>query len=85
MKVAPPIVTPADRAVAVFVAAVKPIDPLPLPLVVVSVIHVADLLALHAHPEGAMIPIVPDPPAAGIDAVDCWSETVHPGDGDAEP
>jgi hypothetical protein len=71
--VTPAIVTPDDRAVGtVFAATVKPTDPFPLPLLApVSVIHVAELFAVHVHPDGAVTTIVPDPPAAGNDAEDC--------------
>jgi hypothetical protein len=62
-----------ERAVVdVFAATVKPTDPFPLPLgAVVNVIQIAELFAVHAHPEGAVTAIVPDPPAAGIEAEDC--------------
>lgn len=74
--------TPPERpAVAVFAATVKPTDPLPLPLAVVSVIHGTVLFAVHGHPAFAVTPIVPEPPAAGVDVDDCCSEMVHEGGG----
>ena len=56
------------RADPGFAAAVKVTDPLPLPdapLVMLS--HDALLVAVHAHPAGAVTPIaVPSPPAAAM-------------------
>ena len=77
----PTFTLPIRAAVPVFGATVKPIDPLPLPLVVVSVIQGTRLFAVHGHPAFVVTPMVPGPPAAGIDVDDCCSEIVHEGAG----
>ena len=82
MNVAPLIFTlPVRDALAVFAATVKPTEPFPLPLVVVSVIQDTVLLAVQGHPALAVTPIVPEPPPAGVEVDDCCSETLHEGAG----
>jgi hypothetical protein len=64
----PAIVSVADLAVVFgLAAAVKAADPLPVPLPVVIVTQLAPLDALHEHPDGAVTPTDPDPPAAETD------------------
>src|SRR6185503_2420697 len=69
VKVTPPAVIVADRAVAaVFAAALNPMVPLADPdPPAVTVSHVALLTAVHEHPVGVVIVIVPVPPAAAND------------------
>ena len=78
VNVAPLIFTlPVREALAVFAATVKPTEPFPLPLVVVSVIQDTVLLAVQGHQAFAVTPIVPEPPPPGIDVDDCCSEMLH--------
>jgi hypothetical protein len=77
---------PTRPVVPVFAATLKPSDPLPLPLAaVVSVIHATVLLAVHGHPGLVVMPTLPGPPAAGIDADGGCSEIVQETGGGAAP
>ena len=59
-----------ERAAPRFGSTRNPTDPFPFPLApVVNEIHVADFVAVHAHPAGAVTPIEPVPPTADSDAL----------------
>ena len=72
VNVWPAIVIVPLRAAPVFAAAVKPTDPLPVPLAPeVTVIHDALLTPVHVQlaVEGVTAIAVPVPPAAAIDSL----------------
>ena len=72
------VMLPTRPVAVVFAATLKPTDPFPLPLpAVVSVIQVTVLFAAHGHPALVVMPTVPEPPPAGIDADNGCSEIVH--------
>ncbi len=66
----PPIVSTPERDVTFgFAAALKLVDPGPLPLVAPVIVSQpgAPLAAVHAHPFGPPTLVVPEPPPAGTD------------------
>ena len=69
MKVRPAIVSvPLRLAVAVFAATLNPAVPGPVPdAPLVTVIHDALVVAVHAQPAPAVTPVLPVPPAAPND------------------
>jgi hypothetical protein len=81
VKVWPPMVTVPLRAPPVFAATFNVTVPLPLPVApLVTVIHVALLVAGRAHPLGAVtVTLTPVVPAAGTAADVGCSDTVHVG------
>ena len=69
VKVAPAMVSvPVRLAIAGFAATLKPAVPEPDPLApLVTVIHVALLVAVHAQPDNVVTALLPVPPAAAND------------------
>jgi hypothetical protein len=69
VKVCPPtVIVPARGVVVVFAATLKVTVPLPDPLApLVTLIQLAPLVAVHAHPAPAVTEIEPLLPKAGTD------------------
>lgn len=87
VNVVPPILMlPMRPVVDEFAATLKPREAFPLPLAGdVSVIHGTRLLAVHGHPEAAVIATDPEPPADAIDVDVGCSVMVQLGGGGAGP